>query len=128
MPQLRDLRTQRRNHLNQLREHLGLLRELSLALGVEHCAVDLGGRKSRVCIRANDGSIVHESFQDTLALGEFFRERPKSRVVVETCAESFAVADAALMAGHEVRVVPLWSSRSAWERAGPRRIAETRRC
>src|SRR5439155_19332845 len=29
-----------------------------------------------------------------------------SRVVVETCAESFAVADAARQAGHEVRVVP----------------------
>ena len=73
---------------------------------MEHCAIDLGGRKSRVCIRASDGAIVHESFQDTLALGEFLRARPMSRVVLETCAESFAVADAARQAGHEVRVVP----------------------
>jgi transposase len=73
---------------------------------MEHCAIDLGGRKSQVCIRASDGSIVHESRQDTLDLAEFLRGRPKSRVTVETCAEAFAVADAARGAGHEVRVVP----------------------
>jgi len=73
---------------------------------MEHCAIDLGGRKSQVCIRASDGSIVHESRQETLELGEFLRTRPKSRVVIETCAEAFSIADAAALAGHEVRVVP----------------------
>ena len=73
---------------------------------MEHCAIDLGGRKSQVCIRASDGSIVHESREDTLELGNFLRGRPKSRVIVETCAEAFAIADAARNAGHEVRVVP----------------------
>jgi transposase len=73
---------------------------------MEHCAIDLGGRKSRVCIRASDGAIVHESFQDTLDLKEFLRLIPKSRVIVKTCAESFAVADAAREAGHEIRIVP----------------------
>jgi transposase len=72
---------------------------------MEHCAIDLGGRKSQVCIRASDGSIVHESRQDTLELAEFLRGRPQSRVVIETCAEAFAVADAARSTGHEVRVV-----------------------
>ena len=72
---------------------------------MEHCAIDLGGRKSQVCIRASDGSIVHESRQETLELEAFLRGRPKSRVVVETCAEAFAVADAARNAGHEVCVV-----------------------
>lgn len=72
---------------------------------MEHCAIDLGGRKSQVCIRASDGSIVHESRQDTLELAEFLRRRPTSRIVVETCAEAFAIADAARSAGHEVRVV-----------------------
>ena len=72
---------------------------------MEHCAIDLGGRKSQVCIRASDGSIVHESREDTLELGTFLRGRPKSRVIVETCAEAFAIADAARGAGHEVRVV-----------------------
>jgi transposase len=71
---------------------------------MEHCAIDLGGRKSRVCI--SDGAIVQESFQDTLDLKEFLRLIPKSRVIVKTCAESFAVADAAREAGHEIRIVP----------------------
>jgi hypothetical protein len=34
------------------------------------------------------------------------KQWPKSRVVMETGAEAFAMADAALEAGHEVRVVP----------------------
>src|SRR4051812_122093 len=72
---------------------------------MEHCAIDLGGKKSQVCIRASDGSIVHESREDTLELGEFLQRRPKSRVVVETCAEAFAIADLARNAGHQVRVV-----------------------
>ena len=72
---------------------------------MEHCAIDLGGKKSQVCIRASDGSILHESRQDTLELAKFLRTRPSSRVVVETCAEAFALADAARGAGHEVRVV-----------------------
>jgi transposase len=92
---------------------------------MEHCAIDLGGRKSRVCIRSSDGSIVHESFQDTLALGEFLGGRPKSRVVVETCAESFAVADAAREAGHEVRVVPATLVKALG--VGARRIKTDRR-
>jgi transposase len=72
---------------------------------MEHCAIDLGGRKSQVCVRASDGTIVHESRPETLALKEFLQGRPKSRVIVETCAEAFGVADAALALGHEVRVV-----------------------
>jgi hypothetical protein len=38
---------------------------------MEHCAIDLGGRKSQVCIRASDGSIVHESREATVELAEF---------------------------------------------------------
>ncbi len=33
-------------------------------------------------------------------------DRPKARVILETCSEAFAVADLALEHGHEVRVVP----------------------
>jgi len=67
---------------------------------MEHCAIDLGGRKSQVCVRASDGTIVHESRPETLALKEFLQGRPKSRVIVETCAEAFGIADAALALGH----------------------------
>jgi transposase len=39
-------------------------------------------------------------------------KRPAARVVVETCAEAFGVADAARKAGHEVAVVPATLVRS----------------
>ncbi len=73
---------------------------------MEHLAIDLGGRKSQVCVRSPDGAIVLEKVVETKLLPEFLKTRPHSRVVLETCAEAFRVADAALAAGHEVRVVP----------------------
>jgi transposase len=73
---------------------------------MDHCAIDLGGRKSQVCIRKSDGAIALETRCDTLSLPDFLRQLPHSRVIVETNAEAFRIADAAKEAGHEVRVVP----------------------
>lgn len=74
---------------------------------MEHCAIDLGGRKSQVCIRASDGTVLFEGQQDTSSLPEYLRQLPrKCRIVVETAAEAFRIADAAILAGHEIRVVP----------------------
>jgi transposase len=73
---------------------------------VEHVAIDLGGRESQICVRGADGSLLEEKRCPTARLSKYLQARPKSRVVVETCAESFTIADAALSAGHEVRVVP----------------------
>jgi transposase len=73
---------------------------------VEHIAIDLGGRQSQVCVRAADGTIVEERRIPTAAVEAYLQRRPMSRVVVETCAESFLVADRARALGHEVRVVP----------------------
>src|SRR5258708_545122 len=73
---------------------------------MEHCAIDLGGRKSQICIRSSEGQIAWEERCETAALKERFRQWKPMRVVMETCAEAFGLADAALIAGHEVRVVP----------------------
>jgi len=74
---------------------------------MEHCAIDLGGRKSQICIRAGDGTVLFEGQHDTSSLPHYLRELPhKCRVIVETAAEAFRIADAAMAAGHEVRVVP----------------------
>jgi len=73
---------------------------------MDHVAIDLGGRKSQICVRDATGRIVEEKRWETDGLASFFAGRPKSRVVLETCAESFHVAGQALAAGHEVRVVP----------------------
>jgi transposase len=73
---------------------------------MQHLAIDLGGLESQICIREHDGSVLLERKIKTAAIKRFLKDRPKSRVVVETCAESFRVADGALELGHEVRVVP----------------------
>lgn len=73
---------------------------------MEHLAIDLGGRESQICARSSDGTIVEQGRVATGSLQKVLAGRPPSRVVVETCAEAFAVADAALALGHEVRVVP----------------------
>ncbi len=72
---------------------------------MEHVAIDLGGRESQICVRQADGSISMESRCRTIDLPNFFATRPPSRVIVETCAEAFHVADVARRAGHDVRVV-----------------------
>lgn len=73
---------------------------------MQHIAIDLGGRESQVCVRAEDGTILKEGKHPTAELEKLFRKEQKSRVILETSAEAFKVADAALKEGHEVRVVP----------------------
>lgn len=79
---------------------------------MEHIGIDLGGRKSQICVRAADGKILEERAWPTHELGVFLAKRPQSRVVMETCAEAFAVADMARSIGHQVRVVPATLVRS----------------
>jgi transposase len=79
---------------------------------VEHIAIDLGGRESQVCIRSSEGKILRERRVKTASIPKLLKERPASRVIVETCAEAFSVADAAKELGHEVRVVPAMLVRS----------------
>jgi transposase len=72
---------------------------------MDHVAIDLGGTESQICVRSSDGKILEERRQRTSRLASYLKERPKSRVVLETSAEAFKVADAARELGHEVRVV-----------------------
>ncbi len=61
----------------------------------------------------------------TASIGAFLRKQPPSRVVLETCAEAFRVADAAISCNHQVRVVPATLVRSLG--VGARRIKTDRR-
>jgi transposase len=79
---------------------------------MEHVAIDLGGRESQVCIRSATGEILLQQRVATRRIAKFLRTRPKSRVIVETCAEAFHVADVALELEHQVRVVPAMLVRS----------------
>jgi transposase len=73
---------------------------------VNHVAIDLGGRESQICIRNADGTIVEEKKVPTRRLPTLVASWPTSRIVLETSAEAFHIADAVLAAGHQVRVVP----------------------
>jgi transposase len=73
---------------------------------VKHAAIDLGGRESQICIRAADGTIVEERRHQTKLLPQLMKHWEPSRVILETSAEAFAIADAAIKLGHQVRVVP----------------------
>jgi transposase len=92
---------------------------------VEHVAIDLGGRESQICVRSSDGKVVEEKRLPTGKLGVWLKARPPSRVIVETCAEAFAVADQARACGHEVRVVPATLVRTLG--VGARRLKTDRR-
>lgn len=73
---------------------------------MQHVAIDLGGRESQLCARAMDGSIVKEARVSTRSLPKLLESMEPSRVILETSAEAFLIADVALAHGHEVRVVP----------------------
>lgn len=72
-----------------------------------HVAIDLGSRKSQFCIRSPSGAILREGKVWNGELEQVLSSlEERSQVVVETCAEAFAVADIAKTAGHNVVVVP----------------------
>jgi transposase len=73
---------------------------------MDHVAIDVGGRESQICVRSADGSICKEMRFRTSDLPKYLAGIPACRVIVETCAEAFGIADSAIAAGHEVRVVP----------------------
>jgi transposase len=92
---------------------------------MDHLAIDLGGRESQICVRGSDGRILEERRWPTRRLGAYLAGRPTSRVIVETCAEAFGVAEAAVAAGHEVRIVPARLVRTLG--VGARRLKTDRR-
>lgn len=92
---------------------------------MQHVAIDLGGRESQICVRRSDGQVLQERRVATRHLRTFLKRQPASRVILETCAEAFAVADFALSLEHEVRVVPARLVKSLG--VGARRIKTDRR-
>ena len=73
---------------------------------MDHVAIDLGGRESQICIRRPNNDVHLERRIPTAKLKAFFKTLEPSRVILETCAEAFAVARDAKAVGHDVRVVP----------------------
>ena len=72
---------------------------------MDHMGIDLGSKDSQVCVRNSAGEIVGEWRWRTDKLMAFLKDRPRVRVIIETCTEAFRVAAFAQRAGHEVGVV-----------------------
>jgi transposase len=79
---------------------------------MQHVAIDLGGRESQICARSAQGEILLERKVPTAQLADYLKGQEPSRVVLETCAEAFRIADIALQCEHDVRVVPATLVRS----------------
>jgi transposase len=92
---------------------------------MQHIAIDLGAKESQICVRAEQGEILHEGKVLTNSLDRYLKRQPQSRVVLKSCAEAFRIADFALSSEHEVRVVPATLVRSLG--VGARRIKTDRR-
>src|SRR5512146_1259809 len=73
---------------------------------MDHVAIDLGARKSQICVRSSSGEILEERRWETWDLKRYLAGRSKSRVIVETCAEAFGGVAIAAELGHETRIVP----------------------
>jgi hypothetical protein len=80
---------------------------------MDHIGIDLGSKDSQVCIRNAAGEIVGEWRWKTDRLIALLQDRPRARVIVETCTEAFRVAALAQSAGHDVRVVAATLVRSS---------------
>jgi transposase len=92
---------------------------------MEHLGIDLGASRSAVCRVSDTGSIIKEREVRTAELGEVLARLGSSRVAIESCAESRAVAKIAQELGHEVRIVPATFVRSLG--IGARRIKTDKR-
>jgi predicted NBD/HSP70 family sugar kinase len=46
---------------------------------MDHVAIDLGSRKSQVCVRNSDGKIVEEKRLETARLKDFIAKKAKTR-------------------------------------------------
>jgi transposase len=74
---------------------------------MEHIAIDLGSRESQICVRNEKGEILEERRYATSRLRSYLAKRaPGGRVLLESSAEAFKVADWARESGHHAQVVP----------------------
>lgn len=74
---------------------------------MNHVAIDLGSRQSRLCVRSAEGADSAGGKGRKRELAEDVRgDADEPSRFLETSSEAFAVADLALAGGHEVSIVP----------------------
>lgn len=73
---------------------------------MEHIGIDLGSRRSHIVVLSEQGELAQRRVIETRELPSWLRARGASRVVMEACTQSPAIARVAQAAKHEVVVVP----------------------
>lgn len=73
---------------------------------MEHIGIDLGAMHSHIVVMTVPAEIALRTRIDTRTLPAWLRCRAPSRVVMEACTQSPAIARASLAAGHDTIVVP----------------------
>jgi transposase len=73
---------------------------------VEHIGIDLGARHSHVVVMSPKGTVVARRKMPTVELGPWLGTRAASRVVMEACTQSSAIAAASRAQAHSTIVVP----------------------
>ena len=79
---------------------------------MKHIAIDLGSKKSQVCIRDSKGSILKEVRVKTLDLKKLIESEEPANIVMEASSEAFHVARQMTLLKHKVTVVPSVLSRA----------------
>ena len=72
---------------------------------MEHVGIDLGSRKSSVCVLDGSGAVVEQREVLTAELGSYLKHR-RGRVVMESCTQSRKIAEFARAAGLDAVIVP----------------------
>lgn len=73
---------------------------------MEHIGIDLGARHSHIVIMTSSTEVSLRTKVETARLPDWLKNRATSRVVMEACTQSPAIARASLAAGHHTVVVP----------------------
>lgn len=73
---------------------------------MEHVGLDLGAKRTHVVRMAASGQVTARLQVPTRDLPDWLRRLPRSRVVMEACTQSPAIARASQAANHETVVVP----------------------
>ena len=95
---------------------------------MEQIGIDLGAKHSHIVVMTSRAEVILRTRLETPRLPQWLEDRAASRVVMEACTQSPAIARASTAAGPETFVVPATSALSAsrsfaagaWGASGPR--------
>lgn len=73
---------------------------------MEHIGIDLGAKHSHIVVMTAAAEVALRARVETRTLPSWLETRTQSRIVMEACTQSPAIARASLAAGHETIVVP----------------------